>query len=190
MSAELKGPCTEFPCPGLRPVQRLITTHNAAGEAVFHTVDTGDHHRVMQGGIAAANILYSTIDTPVDLTDEVDVKAAAAAEPPLHIHNGSVARMVDFAPGVESPLHRALSIDYGVMIEGEMELRLDSGETRIMKPGDVSVNRGGAHVWRNVSDTKPARMIFILLDIKPLIVNGKPLEQFLGALESDYVGRE
>ncbi|RBR22531.1 hypothetical protein FVER53590_25055 [Fusarium verticillioides] len=38
-------------------------------------------------------------------------------------------------------MHRTLSIDYGVVIEGEMELVLDSGENRAMKRGDVAVQR-------------------------------------------------
>lgn len=52
--------------------------------------------------------------------------------------NGSVARLIDFAPGMESPIHRAMSIDYGVVIEGKFELSLDSGEKKIMLPGDCS----------------------------------------------------
>ena len=40
--------------------------------------------------------------------------------------------MIDFGPGLESPMHRAMSIDYGVVLEGEFELTLDSGDRRIM----------------------------------------------------------
>ena len=94
--------------------------------------------------------------------------------------------MIDFAPGAESPMHRTLSIDYGVVLEGEFEFELDSGEKRIMRRGDVSVNRGAAHVWRNRSLTESGRMMWVLLDIKPLFVGGEKVDGFLGALETDY----
>ena len=110
-------------------------------------------------------------------------------KPGIHVHNGTVARLIDFAPGVESPLHRAMSIDYGVVIEGEFELTLDSGESRMMYPGDMSVNRATNHKWRNAHPTKSGRMLFVLFDVKPLKVNGKVIEQDLGDLTSEYADR-
>ena len=50
-------------------------------------------------------------------------------------------RLIDFAPGMESPIHRAMSIDYGVVIEGKFRLTLDSGESKIMLPGDMSKSK-------------------------------------------------
>lgn len=100
--------------------------------------------------------------------------------------DGSLVRMIDFAPGVESNAHRALTIGYGCVIEGEFELELDSGEKRLMKPGDVSVNRATVHTWRNMSKDKPGRILYVLLPIKPLIVNGKLVTQDMGALAASY----
>jgi quercetin dioxygenase-like cupin family protein len=180
-----------FPAPGLRQIQRHITGHNAEGKGVFLSTDTGDHKRIMFDGRAVSNILYSTQETPAQMNGDVDIEKAKATEPPLHYHNGSLARMVDFAPGVESPLHRAISLDYGVVLEGIFELELDSGEKRIMREGDVSVNRACAHKWRNITGngTLPGRMLYILLDCQDVVVNGQKLEGYLGALEKDYVGR-
>ena len=76
------------------------------------------------------------------------------------------------------------------MIQGEFELTLDSGESRIMHPGDVSVNRGAMHKWRNLDAEKSGRMLFVLLDCKPLFVEGKEIVQDLGALASEYPGLE
>ncbi|KAL9622080.1 MAG: hypothetical protein Q9160_003579 [Pyrenula sp. 1 TL-2023] len=100
--------------------------------------------------------------------------------------NGCVVRMIDFTPGAASNLHRALTLGIGTVCEGEIELSLGGSETRIMHPGDVSVNRGAIHRWRNTSSTKPARMLFIMLDIKPIIVNGKALEFDMGELMKSY----
>ncbi|KAI0869337.1 hypothetical protein GGS24DRAFT_512180 [Hypoxylon argillaceum] len=180
-----------FPAPGLRQIQRHITGHNAQGKGVFLSTDSGDHKRILFDGRAVANILYSTQETPAELNADVDIQKAKEREPPLHYPQGSIARMVDFAPGVESPLHRAVSIDYGIVLEGTFELELDSGERRVMREGDVSVNRACAHKWRNITGggTLPGRMLYILLDCNDVIVNGEKLEEYLGALEKDYVGR-
>lgn len=100
--------------------------------------------------------------------------------------------MIDFGPGVASPLHRAVSVDYGIVLEGEFELTLDSGETRIMRQGDISVQRATAHSWRNITGncTMPGRMLYVLLDCKEVVVNGQKLEGYLSWLEPYYKGRE
>lgn len=99
--------------------------------------------------------------------------------------------MIDFGPGVESPMHRALTIDYGVVVEGVFELVLDSGEKRILRQGDVCVQRATAHIWRNITGngTLPGRMMWVLLDCRPVILNGKEVEGDLGDLKKEYVGR-
>lgn len=108
-----------------------------------------------------------------------------------------------------------MSIDYGVVIEGKFQLTLDSGEKKVMLPGDMSketsssalsihgnqahagvivanidvigVNRGCMHLWKNLDEEKPGRMVFILLDVKPLKVNGEIVHEYLGEMEKDYV---
>jgi len=100
--------------------------------------------------------------------------------------------MMDFAPNVLSPMHRAVSLDYGIVIEGEFKLILDSGETRIMRQGDVSVNRASAHQWHNITGngTMPGRMMWVLLDCKPLVINGKELGEELNELAPYYVQQD
>lgn len=112
-------------------------------------------------------------------------------QPGLHIHHGSVVRMMDFAPNVLSPMHRAVSLDYGIVIEGEFKLILDSGEEKIMRQGDVSVNRAAAHQWHNITGngTLPGRMMWVLLDCKPLVINGQELKEELNELAPYYVER-
>ena len=100
--------------------------------------------------------------------------------------DGSLVRIIDFAPGVESNAHRALTIGYGCVIEGEFELELDSGEKRTMKPGDCSINRATVHTWRNMLPDKPGRIIYVLLPIKPLYVKGQLVTEAMGALAASY----
>ena len=142
----------------------------------------------MLGGAAAQNIMYSCRGNPVEITDNVDLEFAKNNKPSLHIPEGCVVRMIDFAPGTESNLHRALTLGIGTVCEGEIELTLnnDPNYRRVMVPGDVSINRGAIHRWRNTSATKPARMLFVMLDVKPIIVNGKALEFEMGHLMDEY----
>ncbi|KGO73179.1 hypothetical protein PITC_003660 [Penicillium italicum] len=143
-----------FPAPGLQPIQRLVTGNKEEdGKGYFLVTDTGDHHRVMGQNQAVANVIYSTHENPIDLNEEKDIN------PVSHIPNGTVVRVIHFGLGVESPMHRAMSIDYGIVLEGELGLTLDSGETRIMKRGDE------------------------------MAVQGKTLEGFLRELEKDYEER-
>jgi len=71
-------------------------------------------------------------------------------------------------------------------------MTLDSGEERIMRQGDVSVQRCTAHKWHNITGngTMPGRMLYVLLDCHPVVVNGKVMEGYLGTLAKEYEGRE
>ncbi|HYF16510.1 MAG TPA: cupin domain-containing protein [Ramlibacter sp.] len=65
--------------------------------------------------------------------------------------------------GAPHPLmHRTETVDYGVVIEGEMTLVLDEGEVQL-KPGSVVVQRGTNHAWANRSG-RVCRMLFVLVD--------------------------
>ncbi|KAF2685183.1 NAD(P)-binding protein [Lentithecium fluviatile CBS 122367] len=175
----------------LRRTVRHITGLNDEGKAIFLSTDCGDHHRIIGNEQAIANILYSTNETPAELNGNVDLKYAKENEPGLHIKNGSVVRMIDFGPNVLSPMHRAVSLDYGVVLEGEFKFILDSGEERIMRQGDVSINRASAHQWHNITGngTLPGRMMWILLDCKDVLVNGEALKEELNELQPYYEGR-
>ena len=109
----------------------------------------------------------------------------------MTVQNGTVARMIDFGPGAASPLHRSVSVDYAVVIEGVFKFLLDSGEERIMRAGDTAVNRAGAHQWVNITGNGllPGRILFVLIDVKDVVVGGKKMEGFLGTIAKDYEGR-
>lgn len=76
------------------------------------------------------------------------------------------------AAGSPHPLmHRTESVDYGVVIEGELTLVLDNSEVQL-KPGTVVVQRGTNHAWANRSG-KPCRMLFVLVggEYEPALKN-------------------
>lgn len=59
-------------------------------------------------------------------------------------------------------MHRTETIDYGIVLEGELVLIMDEGET-IVRAGDIVIQRGTNHGWANRSD-KNCRICFILID--------------------------
>ena len=64
-------------------------------------------------------------------------------------------------------MHRTKSLDYGVLLEGEIIAIVDSGEEKTLKKGDLVIQRATNHSWRNPSRTEWARMLFVLVDVEP-----------------------
>jgi mannose-6-phosphate isomerase-like protein (cupin superfamily) len=92
----------------------------------------------------------------IDKIDRAAAKAAFAAF-------GSPHAAADGDDNPPHPLmHRTKTIDYGIVLSGEVYLVLDKEET-LLRAGDVVVQRGTNHAWSNRSD-QPCRMAFILID--------------------------
>ncbi|PYH94065.1 hypothetical protein BO71DRAFT_450332 [Aspergillus ellipticus CBS 707.79] len=179
-------PVTFFTAPGLPSQHRFIVGHNEAGQSVFLISDKGDHSAIMAEGAAAQSIPYSTEAVPIDLTADQDIVFAQRTKPPLAYPTGSVVRTVDFAPGVASNLHRSICVAYGIVTNSVLQLSLDSGEKRLMYPRGVSVNRAGMPCWRNVAESHPARVVFVILEATNATAAGKQLETDLGYLAKEY----
>ena len=166
---------------------RFITTHNAEGKAVIdESIPAPAPFYSLGEGDASFAQCYVTSAFPVDIANDTDTTAYRnfLADPPgLTVKTGTVLRYVDMPPGATSPMHRTISLDYGVVLEGEVELVLDSGETRVMKRGDVSVQRATMHAWRNCSQTEWVRMLYILQPVQPLEVAGEPLKEDYGGMK-------
>jgi quercetin dioxygenase-like cupin family protein len=89
--------------------------------------------------------------------------------------NGSVFRVVRYEPGVTPRNHRTDSIDYAVVISGEIEMELDDGVIVKLRAGDLLVQRGTIHNW--VNRGKDVCVIaFVLISADPVRVSGKPLD--------------
>ncbi|KAH8737650.1 cupin domain-containing protein [Ilyonectria robusta] len=167
----------------LTPPKRFITENNAEGKAVFSTqIPEQLPARVIECGDKFF-LGYTTNERPVDINGNKDVDTYSeylTNEPGIVIPGGTVLRFVDIRPGGVSPMHRTVSLDYGVVVEGQVIIRLDSGESRLMQRGDVTIQRGTMHEWENASKTEWARMMYVLQDSKPLIAGGKPLGEEYG----------
>ncbi|WP_311267798.1 cupin domain-containing protein [Sphingobium sp. WCS2017Hpa-17] len=162
----------EFSDSGLPPVQRVVTGHNADGRAIFKSDDVAPT-RMVPSGDASFLLLWTTETVPADNNDETDGRERDAG---LTLNQGSVIRIVDMLPGKQSPMHRTNSIDYGIVMSGEIELELDDGRKTLVREGGIIVQRGTNHLWRNVTD-KPCRIAFILIEAPAYLHNGEPLRE-------------
>ncbi|KIW02482.1 hypothetical protein, variant [Verruconis gallopava] len=167
----------------LPKINRFITTHDASGKAIFSTaLEDESSMKPLPDNMAFA-LSYTTEGFPVDLNDDKDIKTYEKylKNPPgLTVSGGTVLRHVDFPPTNTPVMHRTVSLDYGVVLEGEIICVLDSGETRHLKRGDVCIQRGTMHAWRNPSDTEWCRMLFVLQPCKPLQIGNATLGEDLG----------
>jgi quercetin dioxygenase-like cupin family protein len=118
----------------------------------------------------AASAVIWTTQGPVDNDDPSDtaLRKVGTAE-----SDGTVFRIVQYAPGVAPRHHRTNSIDYAVVISGSMEMELDNETVRLTE-GDVLVQRGTIHNWVN-NGTEPCVIAFVLIGARPATVNGTPL---------------
>ncbi|OLN82376.1 hypothetical protein CCHL11_09758 [Colletotrichum chlorophyti] len=169
---------TERKANPLPPPRRVITTHTPSGLSALSTSLASTLPKVSFPG-ADLYLAYTLPTLPAPLASDADLESYKPNLPHnigVAIPGGLVARVVDFLPGgPEAPLHRTESIDTGVIIEGEIELFLDGGETTVLKRGDIFVQRGTMHRWRNTSEEAVARMFVVITTADMPVVGGTKL---------------
>ncbi|KIW88813.1 uncharacterized protein Z519_10297 [Cladophialophora bantiana CBS 173.52] len=173
----------------LPSINRFVTDHDDNGRAIFlnnRQLPEALPFKPLSDGAASFGLGYVTKTFPVELQDRADVKTYQTylkSAPGLTVSGGTVLRYVDMPPGSLSAMHRTISLDYGIVIEGEVELVLDSGETRCMKRGDVAIQRATKHAWKNASTDSWARLAFILQPSQVLEVGGEKLGEDLHTMQ-------
>lgn len=173
----------------LEPVRRIVTGHDDGGKAVV-ILDSADPHLLHRPELGIdSRPIWRTEQTPAEIDRSTDsVSGTVPIAPP---DNGSVFRIVDFPPadGVEAldpatmqrlaggghadepaprhpMMHRTRSVDYAVIMSGEIDMLLDDSEVHC-RAGDVVVQQGTNHAWVN-RGTEPCRIAFVLIDGKPI----------------------
>ena len=86
--------------------------------------------------------------------------------------NGTRFAVIDFPPGNQPHMHRTETVDYVIVMEGEIEMDMDASTVKL-KAGDIMIQRGTNHAWANRSG-KRARVAFVLVDAEPLAI-GAPV---------------
>ncbi|MGO4581483.1 cupin domain-containing protein [Cupriavidus sp. 2TAF22] len=174
-------------------IRRIVTSRNQDGKSIFASEDAGSRTVEFKhvAGLSAA-LLW---ETPPGATLVGCEDRAAAARSWVPSAGGSTLMLITFPPDAtmmspgfdpvaagceymellpglaetfepQSPgMHTTDSIDYAVLLEGELHLELDDGETKKLAFHDVVIQNGTRHGWRNKSD-KPATMLFVLVGAK------------------------
>jgi len=179
----------------VRPVRRIVTGHDAQGHATVISDAPCPHVRTSpaRGGVAYTN-LWQTTNMPVPIHGSTDpVTPAMNLEPPANGSNlrfvefepesaqlksadpeaaraafaamGGAGHALTQEPGKHPWMHRTKSVDYGIVISGEITLILDDCEV-LMKPGDVCIQRGTNHAWSN-RGKENCVVCFVLIDGDP-----------------------
>ncbi|HKA32046.1 MAG TPA: cupin domain-containing protein [Candidatus Binatia bacterium] len=150
-------------------VRRVVTGHDASGRAVV-AIDEVCKNIMSNRPGASSCVVWTTEAFPVNNTGDAD---DAQRKVGTTLKNGTVFRVIEFAPGVSPRNHRTDSIDYAVVISGEIDMELDNSSVHL-KAGDVLVQRGTIHNWIN-RGSQPCVMAFVLIDSAPVEVAGKVL---------------
>jgi hypothetical protein len=142
-----------------------ITTHNSSGQAIFSTAVPEERHTMAIPG-GCLELLSSTHTFPPNLSTESDIEQFAhdrtnglpngALCPP----NGAAGAIFTFDPDGSSLFHRTMTLDSIIMLQGVLELHLDSGEVRTLKVGDAVTQRGTMHKWVNKTSDHGKAKIF------------------------------
>lgn len=164
--------------------RRIVTTHDAKGRAIYEREDCPNYQS--KGGDADFHFVWRTTSFPTDLSE-----SPPEGKEGVHSPGGSLCRIVDIvsscllrnvlyliirqAPQSGSPMHRTISLDYGIMIAGSLDMILDDGTQVTLRPGDTVVQRGTIHSWQNNTD-EWVRIAFVLIDAKAPVVDGRVMQ--------------
>jgi len=175
--------------------RRVVTGHDDNGKAIIESDGPAPNVRVREGAGFVSTLLWVTDETPVNAGLRIDrADRTIAVAPPA---NGSILRIVDFppvtpevdamdgtalrramgvdhagsagAPGRHAYMHRTKSVDYGIVLSGEIDMLLDDSEVHL-KAGDIVIQQATNHAWVNRSSDF-CRIAFILIDAHDPLAN-------------------
>ncbi len=148
-------------------IRRVVTGHSAVGSSIVlsdRAVPTT--RRNDDFGVTFFEV-WNTAAAPAPVTaDEEEPTDRAIVVPPPA--NGTIVRFCQFDPSKSSDarptyMHRTETVDYGIVVSGEITLLLDDGSESVLGQGDIVIQRGTDHAWANRS-TEPALVAFVLVD--------------------------
>jgi mannose-6-phosphate isomerase-like protein (cupin superfamily) len=149
------------------PIRRVVTGHDKSGKSVVLSDGAPPQHHPLQGPAVGADFFEMwNVPTAVPQLTSVEAREPNEREFTIMPAAGHLLRIIDIYPpqggGKRTVMHRTKTLDYVVVIEGEVVLVLDDSEVTLKK-SDVVIQRGTGHAWENRSD-KVARMAFFHID--------------------------
>ena len=158
--------------PNYPPIRRVVTGHDANNVAKVLIDQPATNAKYPQPG-QVSTMMWCTDSSPckMPIGEQIeDYGARVIGTPPPP--RGTRFAVIDFPPGNHPGMHRTETIDYVIVIEGEIEMDMDDSTVKL-KQGDIMIQRGTNHAWANRSG-KNARVAFVLVDGKPLGI-GQPV---------------
>ena len=167
-------------------VRRLVVANDQNGAGVITSDETlAAVSRGIGKGVTGTE-LWSTNAMPVDNSVEADEAQRRGYIKVYNEYNyvgngrGTTFRITEWAPGHPRFTHRTQTIDYDVVLQGEIDLELEQGEVVHLKTGDVVILRGCTHTWIN-RGLVPAVTAFVLIDATPVDVASGTLKPIFPA---------
>jgi mannose-6-phosphate isomerase-like protein (cupin superfamily) len=149
--------------------RRIVTGHDANGRAIVK-IDEIAKNVVSPRPLAEASVVWTTQGFPVNNDGHEDESLRKTG---TTLEGGTVFRILKLEPGNSPRMHRTDSIDYAVVMSGEIDMELDDTSVHL-KAGDVLVQRGTIHNWAN-RGKEPCVIAFVLIAAKPATAGGKVL---------------
>lgn len=152
--------------PNYPPIRRVVTGHDASNVAKVLMDAPATNWKSSSPG-TVSTLIWSIDRTPADISvgetiEDLGARILGTAPPA----NGSRFAVIDFPPGNRGRMHRTETIDYVIVIAGEIDMDMDQSTVHL-QAGDVMVQRGTNHSWVN-RGSAPARLAFVLIDAVPL----------------------
>ena len=146
------------------PIRRVVTGHDKNNVAKVLIDAPATNHK---GADGRSTLMWITDRNPADIAvgekiEDMGARIVGTAPPA----NGTRFCVIDFPPGNHPHMHRTETVDYVIVIDGEIEMDMDDSTVKL-KAGDIMIQRGTNHAWANRS-TKRARVAFVLVDGEPL----------------------
>jgi quercetin dioxygenase-like cupin family protein len=153
-------------------LRRIVTGHDGEGLAVVKANEVLRSEPRRPG--YEALVAWCTDQLPCDNSEE-----SYTGGTPGKKGSRVLLRVGEMVPGEHTPvMHRTETLDYAIILSGEMELSLDGGQIETLTAGDIVIQRGTNHAWRPVGSA-PVKVLFILIDAEPIVIDGKVLSDFL-----------
>jgi naringenin degradation protein FdeH len=157
--------------PNYPSIRRLVTGHD--GDVAKVLIDAPATNAKYPAPETVSTLIWCTDRAPAAIpagsaVEDMGARILGTAPPT----NGTRFAVIDFPPGNTPHMHRTETIDYVIVLEGEIEMDMDRSTVK-MRAGDVMVQRGTNHAWANRSSSR-ARVAFVLIDAEPLGI-GKPV---------------
>lgn len=140
-------------------VRRVVTTNDESGKSVV-LIDGVTPYRASRRRGHDSRLVWTTAGGEPPNTGNEDAGAREVGRPPPP--GGTIFRVLEIQPDQELEMHTTDTIDYVVIIEGELYAVLDDTEV-LLKAGDCLVQRGTRHGWNNRSD-RACRLAAVLID--------------------------